>query len=54
MDTDIYNVDEIGFMIGIIASSMVIIGIEKRQNPKKVQPGNREWVIVIQSINTKG
>jgi hypothetical protein len=54
MDMDIYNIDKTGFMMGIIASGMVIIGIEKHQNPKKVQPGNREWVIAIQSINTKG
>jgi hypothetical protein len=29
-------------MIGIIASGMVIIGAERRENSKSVQLGNRE------------
>jgi hypothetical protein len=51
---DLYNFDETGFMMGIIASGMVVTGTEKQQNPKKVQPGNREWVTAIQSINAEG
>ncbi|KAL0940508.1 transposase [Colletotrichum truncatum] len=38
-DADIYNFDETGFMMGVIASGM---------------PGNREWVTVIQAINSQG
>jgi hypothetical protein len=41
-------------MIDIIASGIVIIGVERRGNPKSVQPGNREWVIVLQGINAEG
>jgi hypothetical protein len=51
---DIYNFDETGFMMGVIASGMVITGAERRGNPKLVQPGNREWVTVIQAINAEG
>jgi hypothetical protein len=51
---DIYNFDETGFMMGVIASGMVVIGAERRANPKKVQPGNREWVTAIKSINAEG
>jgi hypothetical protein len=51
---DIHNFDETGFMMGVIASGMVVTGAERRGNPKKVQPGNREWVTVIQSISAQG
>jgi len=51
---DIYNFDETGFMMGMIASGMVITGAERRGKPKSVQPGNREWVTVIQAINAEG
>jgi hypothetical protein len=51
---DIYNFDETGFMMGLIASGMVITGAERRGNPKSVQPGNRGWVTVIQAINAEG
>ncbi|SCO92528.1 related to transposase [Fusarium oxysporum] len=51
---DIYNFDETGFMMGVIASGMVITGVERRGKAKSVQPGNREWVTVIQAINAEG
>ncbi|RKK79541.1 hypothetical protein BFJ71_g16207 [Fusarium oxysporum] len=51
---DIYNFDETGFMMGVIASGMVITGAERRGKAKSVQPGNREWVTVIQAINAEG
>jgi len=51
---DIHNFDETGFIIGVITSSMVITGAERRGNPKRVQPGNQEWVTVIQSISAQG
>ncbi|KAJ3453284.1 hypothetical protein MRS44_017531 [Fusarium solani] len=44
---DIYNFDETGFMMGLIASGMVVTGAERRGKAKSVQPGNREWVTVI-------
>ncbi|EGU82006.1 hypothetical protein FOXB_07480, partial [Fusarium oxysporum f. sp. conglutinans Fo5176] len=51
---DIYNFDETGFMMGVIASGMVIKGTERSGRPKLVQPGNREWITVIQAINAEG
>lgn len=51
---DIYNFDETGFMMGVIASGMVVMGSERRGKAKSVQPGNREWVTVIQAINGEG
>ncbi|RKK77815.1 hypothetical protein BFJ71_g16645 [Fusarium oxysporum] len=51
---DIYNFDETGFMMGVIASGMVVTGTEKRGRPKSVQPGGREWITVIQAINAEG
>jgi hypothetical protein len=51
---DIYNFDETGFMMGVIASGMVVTGTERRGRPKSVQPGKREWITVIQAINAEG
>lgn len=51
---DIYNFDETGFMLGLIASGMVVTSAERRGRPKSAQPGNREWITVIQAINAEG
>jgi hypothetical protein len=51
---DIWNFDETGFMMGLIQSGMVVTGAERQGRPKSVQPGNREWITVIQAINAKG
>ena len=51
---DVYNFDESGFMMGIIAAAMVATGAERRGKPKIAQPGNREWVTVIQGVNSQG
>jgi RecB family endonuclease NucS len=39
---DTYNFDEIGFMMGIIATLKAVTGSEKNLRPKLIQPGNRE------------
>ncbi|KAL2885667.1 hypothetical protein HOO65_070129 [Ceratocystis lukuohia] len=52
--TDVYNFDETGFMMGVIASGIVVTGAERRGKAKSLQPGNREWVTVIQAINAEG
>jgi hypothetical protein len=54
VDADIYNFDETGFMMGIITTGMVVTSAERRSNTKLVQPGNREWVTVIQGVNAQG
>ena len=53
-DVDIYNFDETGFMMGIITTGMVVTSAERRSGAKLVQPGNREWVTVIQGVNALG
>ncbi|KAF6525264.1 hypothetical protein HZS61_011059 [Fusarium oxysporum f. sp. conglutinans] len=51
---DIWNFDETGFMMGMISSGMVVTGSERLGRPRSVQPGNREWITVIQAINAEG
>ena len=53
-ETDIYNFDETGFMMGMISTAMVVTSWERRGKPRLAQPGNREWVSVIQGINSQG
>jgi hypothetical protein len=40
--------------MGIIMVGMVVTGSERQERPKSVQPRNREWITVIQAINTEG
>jgi hypothetical protein len=54
LDEDTHNFDECGFMMGMICAQMVFTGSEKRSNPKKIQPGNRDWVTIIQGICAAG
>lgn len=51
---DIHNFDETGFQMGVIGSMKVVTGSERRRKPDLVQPGDREWVTVIQSICAAG
>ena len=53
-DDDVYNFDEAGFMMGKITTQLVVTGSERRGRPKAVQPGNPEWVTLIQGINAAG
>jgi hypothetical protein len=48
---DIYNFDETGFQMGVISTAKVVTGSERRHAPKAIQPGNREWVTVIQGVS---
>jgi len=54
LDEDVHNFDEAGFMMGKIMTQLVVTGSERRGRPKAIQPGNREWVTVIQGINAAG
>ena len=47
VEDDIYNFDETGFLMGMIASCMVVTTSEGRSKAKMVQPGNWEWATVI-------
>jgi len=50
---DIYNFDETGFQIGVISTGKVITSIH-RTRTVSIQPGNREWITVIESIQATG
>ena len=54
VDDDIYNFDETGFMMGMISTGMVVTSAERHCKARMAQPGNREWVTVIQGINSQG
>ena len=54
-DEDIYNFDETGFLMGLLAASgIVITSAERRGRPRQAQQGNREWATVIQAVNSQG
>lgn len=53
-EEDIYNFDETGFQMGVITTAKVVTGSERAGKPVCVQPGNREWVTVIESISSCG
>jgi hypothetical protein len=51
---DIHNFDETGFQMGVIGSMKVVTGSERRTRPNLIQPGDREWVTIIQGICAAG
>lgn len=53
-EEDIYNFDETGFQMGVITTAKVVTGSERAGRLVCVQPGNREWVTVIESISSYG
>jgi hypothetical protein len=53
-EDDVHNFDETGFQMGVIGSMKVVTGSERRARPELVQPGDREWVTVVQSICAAG
>ena len=53
-EADIYNFDETGFMMGVISTGMVVTSSDGRTQAKKTQPGNREWVTVVQAVSSVG
>jgi hypothetical protein len=54
IESDIWNFDETGFLMGQITSTLVITSSDGRVKAKKIQPGNREWVTVIQAVRSDG
>ena len=54
VDEDMYNFDETGFIIGKILSQSVITGSDKPGTSKRIQPGNREWVTLVQAVRATG
>jgi hypothetical protein len=53
-DQDVYNFDETGFMMGVAATSKVVTSSDTVGRAVVVQPGNRDWVTTIESINASG
>lgn len=53
-ESDIYNFNEPGFMMGIISTGMVVTSADQHSNTKLSQPGGCKWVTVIQGINSQG
>jgi hypothetical protein len=53
-DEDIYNFDETGFLMGMFSSVKVVTSSERCGRPRIKQPGNREWVTIIQSVYADG
>ena len=54
IDKDTYNFDESGFLMGKISSQLVVTGSEKPGKRKKLQPGDREWVTLVQGVRATG
>ena len=52
-EEDIYKFDETGFQMGVISTARVVSGSQGAR-PVSIQPGNREWVIVIECICATG
>lgn len=53
-DTDFYNFDETGFMMGVICGNMVVTHADRRGKSKQLQPGNREWATAIECVSSDG
>jgi hypothetical protein len=53
-DEDTWNFDESGFMMGKISSQLIVTGSEKPGKQKKLQPGDREWVTLVQGVAATG
>ena len=53
-ETDIYNFDEMGFMMGVICGNMVVTRSDRRGKGKQLQPGNREWATAIECMSSDG
>lgn len=54
-EQDIYNFDESGFQMGVASSAKGVTGAQHAPSKdNSVQPGNRGWVTVIESLNFTG
>ena len=53
-ERDIYNIDEKGFMQGVIAKYKVMVSKYDKKKAYMTQYGNREWVSLIECILMDG
>ena len=49
-----YNFNKSSFLIGKISLQLVVTGLEKPRKRKKLQPGDREWVTLVQGVRATG
>ncbi|APA13989.1 hypothetical protein SS1G_11203 [Sclerotinia sclerotiorum 1980 UF-70] len=54
VDSDFYNFNETGFMMGVICPGMVVTSIERCGRSKAIQLDNREWATAIICGNGEG
>jgi hypothetical protein len=54
LEEDTYNFDEIGFQMGVIGTTKVVIGAELSGKAVAIRPENREWSTAVESINSVG
>jgi hypothetical protein len=54
LEEDIYNFDETGFQMGVIATGKVVTGSDRAGRPRTIQPGNREWVTIVETVSSQG
>jgi hypothetical protein len=55
VEADNYNFDETGFAIGVAShSARVVTSSDRRGKPTHQQPGDREWVTVIETVGATG
>ena len=51
---DIYNFDETGFAMGLVSTAKVVTRAEYYGRRSVLQPGNREWVTAVETVNALG
>ena len=51
---DIYNFDEIGFAMGLFSTVKVVTRSKYYGRRSVLQPGNREWVTTVETVNALG
>ena len=53
-DSNIYNFNEIGFLMGILNHAKIVIILNHKNKLHTKQFGNHEWVSIIQIICANG
>jgi hypothetical protein len=51
VDDDIYNFDETGFQLSASSTAKVLTRADRRGRPMVAQPGNTDWVTIIEAVN---
>jgi hypothetical protein len=53
-DTDTYNFDETGFLMGVASTSRVVTSSDTIGRAIHIQPGNRDYVTTIEAVCAAG